>query len=102
MNIVFFVCLFVVQIETIKRANRLWDNDLTKLFKDFLIIPLDKEKLKAMNLTLEEESTQNQIHKSESTIEMEKAEYKDFLSKFDSFINESKTKLATLESQNSK
>lgn len=92
-----------VPIETIKRANRLWNNDLTKLFKDFLFIPLDKEKLKAMNLTMngEAEQGESQIHKSESTIEMEKAEYKDFLSKFDSFINESKVKLATLESQNS-
>lgn len=90
-----------VPIENIKRANRLWNNDLTKLFKDSLIIPLDKEKMKTMNLTMSGDQETNQIHKSESTIEMEKAEYKDFLNKFDSFINESKVKLATLESQNS-
>ena len=85
----------------------MWSNDLTKLFKDFLIIPLDKEKLKDMNLGVngdqsKEMAESNHLHKSESTLEMEKAEYKDFLSKFDSFINESKVKLATLENQNSK
>jgi hypothetical protein len=85
----------------------LWSNDLTKLFKDFLIIPLDKEKLKDMNLGVngdqsKEMAENNHMHKSESALEMEKAEYKDFLSKFDSFINESKVKLATLENQNSK
>lgn len=92
-----------IPIENIKRANRLWSNDLTFL-KDKLIIPLDKQKLKELNLTMNEfemRDTANQIPKSESTIEFEKQEYKDFLNKFDSFINESKIKLKTLENQNS-
>lgn len=96
-----------IPIENIKRANRLWSNDLTFL-KETLIIPLDKEKLKAMNL---EAITENRGHSkssdqvcgqdSTSTSGMEKAEHIDFLNKFDSFINESKMKLKTLETQNS-
>lgn len=96
-----------VPIENIKRANRLWSNDLTFL-KETLIIPLDKEKLKAMNLeTINSErnvsktNSLNQIsNDQESNSNMEKAEYKDFLNKFDSLINESKMKLKTLETNN--
>lgn len=42
------------------------------------------------------------VEKPEENTQMQKAEYKDFLNKFDSFINESKQKLKSLETQNSK
>jgi LysM repeat protein len=101
-------------IESIKRANRLWNNDL--FLKDKLIIPLDKEKLKSLNLTMnktdlklnvssqEVEQSSNETKNTtdgNTDNEMNKTEYKDFLNKFDSFINESKLKLKTLETQNS-
>lgn len=93
-----------VPIENIKRANRLWSNDLTFL-KETLIIPIDKEKLKALNLNMNGEKCSNvtngSLRQSESSNDMEKAEYKDFLNKFDSFISESKQKLKSLETQNS-
>lgn len=40
---------FSKQIDIIKRANRMWSNDLA-FIKDFLIVPIDREKLKALNI----------------------------------------------------
>lgn len=91
-----------IKIENIKRANRLWSNDLTFL-KDKLIIPLDRDKMKSLGLSEKEadnSNSQNQVNESKK--DMETTEYKDFLNKFDSFINQSKMKLKSLENQNSK
>lgn len=92
-----------VPIENIKRANRLWSNDLT-FSKETLIIPLDKDKMKELNLTMngEPKSSSSSFDTSVCMDKTEdKAEYKDFLNKFDSFINQSKMQLKNLESQNS-
>ena len=95
-------------MENIKRANRLWSNDLA-FIKDILLIPIDREKLKEMNLVIEEDEPKllnlNDIDVSKTTTpaqavapKEDKEAYKDFLNKFDSFINESKLKLKSLES----
>lgn len=88
-------------IENIKRANRLWSNDLTFL-KDKLIVPLDRDKMKSLGLTeLVTANSNSKEQANESKQGNETSEYKDFLNKFDSFINQSKMKLKSLENQNS-
>ena len=78
--------------------------------KETLVIPLDKEKLAELNLTINGECGDTAASSSSNLVDNivkinkttdEKAEYKDFLNKFDSFINESKVKLKNLETQNS-
>jgi len=81
-----------VPIETIKRANRLWSNDLA-FIKDVLIVPIDRDKLAALHITHNEP-----VHQSTAASDTpDQGEYKNFLNKFDSFINESKLKLQSLE-----
>ena len=83
----------------------MWSNDLA-FIKDFLIVPIDREKLKALNI----ECDDNSVALSSSSISndqpednaianniQEKDEYKNFLNKFDSLINESKIRLKHLE-----
>jgi len=61
---------------------------------------LDKEKISELNLSMngQPQSSSDSVNVSKPD---EKAEYKDFLNKFDSFINESKMKLKNFESQSS-
>ena len=83
----------------------MWSNDLA-FIKDFLIVPIDREKLKALKI----ECDDNSAAMSSSSISndqpednaianniQEKDEYKNFLNKFDSLINESKIRLKHLE-----
>ena len=107
-----------VPVENIKRANRLWSNDLA-FIKETLIVPIDREKLKEldfidMNNVENTASNNNNITSSLSeTIKSNAKEannngdlsgekkvdgYKDYLSKFDAFISQSKLKLKSLES----
>ncbi len=82
----------------IKRANRLWNNDLA-FVKEFLTVPIEREKLKALNI----ECIDSRAVSASSSIQSvkdnneEKEEYKNFLDKFDSLISESKIKLKHLE-----
>ncbi len=107
------------QIDQIKRANRLWSNDLA-FVKETLIIPIDREKLKELNTTYSDELddlNSNQIEidllngksKSSSSFngdsngkikngnDTETENVKDILNKYDTFINESKLKLKSLK-----
>lgn len=115
-----------VPIENIKRANKLWSNDLA-FVKDTLIIPIDKERLKELNLVIDEYSDclspndvnivsnnnvsngqnghggsngnkSNDSNKNDDNNNNKNEAYKDYLNKFDTFINESKLKLKSLES----
>ena len=103
-----------MKIETIKRANRLWSNDLA-FVKDHLIVPMSREKLMEMkldfpntvnpndvNFDLNENNNVRQSNKTEiaqnsNSDEQNNDQFKDYLNKFDSFLNESKIKLKTLE-----
>ena len=61
-------------------------------------MPIDRDKLAALNITQNEpvhHSTAASTNSSANTADQ--GEYKDFLNKFDSFINESKLKLQSLE-----
>ena len=115
-----------VPIENIKRANKLWSNDVA-FVKDTLIIPIDKERLKELNLAIDEYSDcltpndvnivsndkvsngqnghgasngnkSNDSNKNDDNNNNKNEAYKDYLNKFDTFINESKLKLKSLES----
>ena len=101
-----------VPIENIKRANRLWSNDLA-FIKDVLIVPIDKEKLSQLdfvdmsqvenngngnnNGAISSANHSNGINGDEKS-QNEDDGYKDYLSKFDTFISQSKLKLKSLES----
>lgn len=96
-----------VPIENIKRANRLWSNDLA-FIKEFLIVPIDRETLKELDFVdmNNVENTSNGSAKSTAkeakngnlNEETPADGYKDYLSKFDAFISQSKLKLKSLES----
>lgn len=87
-----------VPIELIKRANKLWSNDLA-FVKDILIVPIDKTRLKDMNLEEQDVVDSEQINAKVDTSEQSNGGtyFKDYLNKFDSIISESKLKLKTLE-----
>lgn len=81
-----------IKIENIKRANRLWSNDLA-LIKDVLIVPIPKEKIDELKIDQSElDEIDNKAKSNEQVVEL--AEY---LNKFDSLISESKLKLKNLE-----
>jgi len=101
-----------VPIEKIKRANRLWSNDLA-FIKETLIVPIDREKLKELdfidmnnventsNIVPEAgkvTSTNAKVNNGDLHEEKPVDGYKDYLSKFDVLINQSKIKLKSLES----
>ena len=98
-----------VSIENIKRANRLWSNDLA-FIKEFLVVPIDKEKLKELdfvdmnqvevinNSQSENLKTSPANNDDESLVEIKNDGYKDYLTKFDALISQSKLKLKSLES----
>lgn len=108
---------YSVPIESIKRANRLWSNDLTAFVKEFLIIPISKEKLKELNLDENNLEPTNITNKQSNLVVVngdknnnltqslaknlnskgQDSTLNDYLSKFDSFLSESKLKLKTLE-----
>lgn len=113
-------------IENIKRANRLWSNDLA-FVKETLLIPLDRDKIKEMNLderNFEAQDQANNLNKNSVNLlifngdknnnnlkpskdlnslenqaanEAQNEAFKDYLNKFDTFLNESKIRLKTLE-----
>jgi len=96
-----------ISVENIKRANRLWNNDLLAI-KDFLIIPIPEEKSKEFinnEQTLHKKLPNENNHSRSQSFnqgplndsQKDSCSLKDYLSKFDSFISESKTKLKTLE-----
>jgi LysM repeat protein len=102
-----------VPVESIKRANRLWSNDLA-IIKDVLLVPMSREKLIELNLLDESESNiigdvnnNNKTHDQNGTSKKaansikdsdeNETKFKDYLNKYDSFINESKMKLKSLE-----
>lgn len=105
----------------------MWSNDIA-FVKDFLLVPVDREKLRSLNIDYDETansltssaSSSSQIvnlndinlatsnspntpqtnNHNESSLDANspsKEEYKSYLNKFDSFINESKLKLKHLE-----
>ena len=104
-----------VPIENIKRANRLWSNDLA-FIKEVLLVPIDKDKLSELDFVnvndIENGATNSkntnmngngngslkngEEKKHQHTNKDD--EYKDYLSKFDTFISQSKLKLKSLES----
>jgi len=103
---------YSVPIEKIKRANRLWSNDLA-FIKETLIVPIDREKLKELdfidmnnventsNVVSEAgkvTSTNAKVNNGDLHEEKPVDGYKDYLSKFDVLINQSKIKLKSLES----
>jgi hypothetical protein len=107
-------------MDQIKRANRLWSNDLA-FVKETLIIPIDREKLKELNTNYTDELDDlntNQIEidlsngksksssfngdsngtiKNENDNNNDTENVKDILNKYDTFINESKLKLKSLK-----
>jgi LysM repeat protein len=108
-----------VAIDQIKRVNRLWSNDLA-IVKDVLLIPIDREKLKDMNLqhtdpdntniednnydnskvsmsNLKSQKTFDNNNETTAKQSTENESVNNFLNRFDSFINESKEKLKHLE-----
>lgn len=82
----------------------MWNNDLA-FIKDFLIVPIDREKLKTLNIECDDvnsaaisaNNNNSQDSLAVSTNNKEKDEYKNFLNKFDSLISESKIRLKHLE-----
>lgn len=77
--------------------NKIWTNNID-FVKDHLVIPIEKDKLDNLNLNLDDESGLNSTKRNEETNKNSNANYKDYLSKIDSFLNESKEKLKNLES----
>lgn len=85
---------FNTPIDAIKKANKLWSNDLA-FVKEFLIIPIEKSRFSELNL--QEEA----IDHSQIGLKIENDEENDFnfyLNKYDWVISESKIKLKSLES----
>lgn len=119
-NVYFVLFLFfLLKIESIKRANKLWSNDLA-LIKDHLLIPMHRDKYNELcsnqntkidldlndildvtdinfNNLNNENLNQQQQQSINNNNNNNKNNYKDYLSKFDSFLNESKLKLKSLE-----
>lgn len=89
-----------VPIENIKRANRLWSNDLAFL-KDHLLIPMDRDKLIELNLNLDDNISSNDAIQNISTQNQNtingSVDINNYLNKFDTFLNESKVKLKSLK-----
>jgi hypothetical protein len=73
------------------------------LIKDYLLIPIEKDKLDDFN-SFNDKNNNNNNDSSLQNISLNDntnkntTNYKDYLSKFDSFLNESKLKLKDLES----
>ncbi|CAF0716247.1 unnamed protein product [Brachionus calyciflorus] len=88
---------YSVPIETIKRANKLWSNDLA-FIKDFLIVPIEKTRINEFNIDENEIIDNEQVNVKIDSQNEQNAHFKDYLNKFDSVISESKLKLKTLES----
>lgn len=97
-----------VPVDQIKRANRLWSNDLA-FVKESLIIPIDREKLKEIDSNYQDDSddlsqvnidlnTKNsKANNGQENEENDNTEFKDYLNKYDTFITESKLKLKSLK-----
>lgn len=87
-----------VSIENIKRVNKIWTNNIDDFVKDYLIIPIEKEKIDNVNLVIKNDEENTDAKTNSSNVQTNPTDYKDYLSKFDSFLNESKEKLKNLES----
>jgi hypothetical protein len=90
------------KIEYIKRANRMWNNDLA-FVKDFLVIPINKENLASLNLRIEDcdsasSLVSNKKSNEETNVDNSPLKIEDYLNKYDELINQSKLKLKTIES----
>jgi LysM repeat protein len=111
-----------VPVESIKRANRLWSNDLA-IIKDVLFVPMSREKLVELNLNDGENETagtsnstngdinnNSKVHNQNGATSIQadsvngenkdgdnEHKFKDYLNKYDTFISESKLKLKSLE-----
>jgi LysM repeat protein len=109
-----------VPVESIKRANRLWSNDLA-IIKDVLLVPMSREKLVELNLNDNEtvpssflaysDLNKNARSQKDSTwpdavndTNVQNSEYNidEYLNKYDTFLNESKLKLKSLENDQNK
>lgn len=97
-----------VPTESIKKANRLWSNDLGTFVKEHLLVPMSREKLRELKLdenTINEELTDSSGsngtskggENGDTSGENNENKFKDYLNKYDTFISESKMKLKSLE-----
>ena len=97
-----------IPVENIKRANRLWSNDLA-FIKEILLVPMSREKLIELKLdeiiteTSDEDINNNNCTSTTNNLAISKNDdgndrkFTDYLNKYDTFINESKIKLKSLE-----
>ncbi|RNA03059.1 lysM and peptidoglycan-binding domain-containing 1 [Brachionus plicatilis] len=85
---------FNIPIDAIKKANKLWSNDLA-FIKEYLIIPIEKSRFKELDLQ-EESLDHDQIDLKIETDHSD--DFNFYFNKFDWVISESKLKLKSLES----
>ena len=75
----------------------MWTNNID-VFRDYLIVPVERNKINDIENN-SDTNAQIMINQTDNTINNNNnANYKDYLEKFDTFLNESKEKLKNLES----